>query len=88
MNTRLTPSESFLEDLTALDLTEAEVLNSKVQRELTHEYVHDRGPDAETAFRSDELAEEFDRRDDTRLALVNLESAGVGEDTACQMNGN
>lgn len=30
MNTRLTPSESFLEDLTALDLSEAEVLNSKV----------------------------------------------------------
>ncbi|MHA7145308.1 hypothetical protein ACX80U_11375 [Arthrobacter sp. TmT3-37] len=63
MNTRLTPSESFPEDLTSLGLPEVEVLNSKIQRELSHEYVHDGEPDPETEYRSEELSEELDRRD-------------------------
>lgn len=62
MNSRLTPSEPFPDDLTPLDLPEVEVLNSKIQRELSHEYVHD-GPDPETAFRDEELSDELDRRD-------------------------
>ncbi|WP_181036307.1 hypothetical protein [Arthrobacter sp. B1805] len=63
MNTRLTPSEPFPEDLAGLDLPEVEVLNSKIQRELSHEYVHDGEVDPETEFRSEELNEELDRRD-------------------------
>ncbi|MDQ0734772.1 hypothetical protein [Arthrobacter agilis] len=75
MNTRLTPSESFPEDLTSLDLPEVEVLNSKIQRELSHDYVSDGGPDPETEFRSEELSEELDRRDA-------LESTEVTSDLA------
>lgn len=63
MNSRLTPSEPFPEDLTALDLPEVEVLNSKLERELSHEYVHDGEPDLETEFRHEEVTEELDRRD-------------------------
>lgn len=68
MNTRLTPSESFPEDLASLDLPDVEVLNSKIQRELSYEYVHDGGPDPETEFRSEELSEELDRRDAVKAA--------------------
>ncbi|MHA7207758.1 hypothetical protein [Arthrobacter sp. MDT1-65] len=63
MNTRLTPSESFPENLAALELPEVEVLNSKIQRELSHEYVTAGEPDAETESRNEELTEELDRRD-------------------------
>jgi hypothetical protein len=63
MNSRLTPSESFPEDLASLELPEVEVLNSKIQRELSHEYVHDGEPDPETEFRHEEVVEELDRRD-------------------------
>lgn len=63
MNSRLTPAEPFPEDLTSLDFPEVEVLNSKIQRELAHEYAHDGGPDPETEFRHDEVVEELDRRD-------------------------
>lgn len=63
MTTRLTPSESFPEDLSSLSLPQVEVLNSKIQRELSHEYVQDGLPDPETEFRNEELTEELDRRD-------------------------
>lgn len=63
MNSRLTPSEPFPEDLTSLDLPEVEVLNSKIERELTHEYVHAGESDPETEFRHEEVTEELDRRD-------------------------
>lgn len=63
MNSRLTPSESFPEDLTSLELPEVEVLNSKLERELSYEYVHDGEPDPETEFRHEEVTEELDRRD-------------------------
>lgn len=63
MNTRLAPSELFPEDLTALALPDVEVLNSKIQRELSYEYATEGEPDPETMFRSEELAAELDRRD-------------------------
>ncbi len=63
MDSRLTPSEPFPEDLTSLELSEVEVLNSKVQRELTYEYVHDGEADLETECRDEELSGELDRRD-------------------------
>ena len=68
MNTRLTPSESFPEDLESLDLPEVEILNSRIQRELSHEYAHHGEPDPETEFRSEELSEELDRRDTLEAA--------------------
>ncbi|MBG6185374.1 hypothetical protein IWX65_003353 [Arthrobacter sp. CAN_A214] len=73
MKTRLTPSDSFPKDLTSLDLPQVEVVSSKIQRELSYEYVHDGEPDPETEFRSKEVTEELDRRD----ALETLESAGL-----------
>ena len=63
MNSRLTPADPFPEDLTELEFPEVEVLNSKVLRELTHEYIHHGEPSLETEFRQEELAEELDRRD-------------------------
>lgn len=63
MNTRITPSEPFPEDLASLGLAEVEVLNSRIQRELFHEYVHDGEADPETEFRNGELTDELDRRD-------------------------
>ncbi|WP_182977114.1 hypothetical protein [Arthrobacter cheniae] len=63
MSTRLTPSEPFPEHLVPLDVPEVEVLNSKLERELTHEYVRDGEPDPETEFRHEEVTEELDRRD-------------------------
>ena len=69
MNSRLSPADPFPEDLTKLELPEVEVLNSKVHRELSHEYIHDGEPSPETEFRQEELTEELDRRDteDERL---------------------
>ncbi|WP_434995484.1 hypothetical protein [Arthrobacter sp. Ld5] len=63
MTTRLSPSESFPEDLSSLSLPQVEVLNSKIQRELSHEYVQDGEAHPETEFRNEELTEELDRRD-------------------------
>ncbi|WP_298254416.1 hypothetical protein [uncultured Arthrobacter sp.] len=63
MSTRLTPSEDFPQDLSALELPEVEVLNSKIHRELDYEYVHDGEASMETEIRHDELAEELNRRE-------------------------
>ncbi|TKV29210.1 hypothetical protein FDK12_06110 [Arthrobacter sp. NamB2] len=63
MSTRLTPSEDFPEDLTALALPEVEVLNSRIHRELDYEYANDGEPSMETEIRHEELTEELDRRD-------------------------
>jgi hypothetical protein len=63
LRTRLTPSDDFPEDLTALELPEVEVLNSKIHRELDHEYATDGEAAMETEIRHEELTEELDRRD-------------------------
>lgn len=63
MTSRLTPSEEFPDNLTALDLPEVEILNSRIHRELDHEYAHDGETSMETEFRHEELTEELDRRD-------------------------
>ncbi len=63
----LTPDEEFPEDLTILESTEVEVLNSKVHRELDVEYVEYGLPDPETQARLAELTEELDRRDDETI---------------------
>ncbi|MUK00501.1 hypothetical protein GM708_00300 [Vibrio cholerae] len=63
MSTRLTPSEEFPNDLSALGLPEVEMLNSKIHRELDHEYATNGEPFLETEIRHEELTEELDRRD-------------------------
>lgn len=86
MNSRLTPSEPFPEDLTSLDLPEVEVLNSKIERELSHEYMHDGEPDPETEFRHEEVTEELDRRDAVQAGTVQplLHAVSIPTHTARQ----
>jgi hypothetical protein len=72
MNSRLTPSEPFPGDLSQLDLPDIEVLNSKIQRELSHEYVHGGEPDPETEFRREEVLGELDRRDRAESGATSL----------------
>ncbi|MHA7276319.1 hypothetical protein [Arthrobacter sp. HLT1-21] len=61
--TWLAPDEPFPADLTALDQTEVEVLNSRTHRQLDTEYLRDLEPNPETSARLDEVTEELDRRD-------------------------
>ena len=86
MNSRLTPFEPFPDDLTSLDLPEVEVLNSKIERELSYEYVHDGEPDPETEFRHEVVAEELDRRDasDDGAAAPSLHAVASPAHTAGQ----
>lgn len=77
MSTRITPDEPFPEDLGALTDPEVEVLNSKLHRELDHEYVHEGGPSPETEARLEDVTEELDFRD-----LSSMDPAGQGNTTA------
>lgn len=61
-NSTIDPTEPFPENLRDLDDCALHVLNSKVKRELNAEYLRG-GAEMETEFRSEELAEELDRRD-------------------------
>ncbi|WDF33085.1 hypothetical protein PTW37_14725 [Arthrobacter agilis] len=63
MSTRLSPADDFPDDLTALDLPDVEVLNSRIHRELDYEYEHDGEPSMETEIRHEEVTEELDRRE-------------------------
>lgn len=72
--TRLTPSDPFPEDLAALDLRQVEVLNSRVHRELDHEYIHDGEPALETEIRLEEINDELDRRDDSEHSQTSPEA--------------
>ncbi|MEG9249984.1 hypothetical protein V6S67_17985 [Arthrobacter sp. Soc17.1.1.1] len=63
MNSRLFPTDSFPEDLTALEDIELQVLHSRVQRQVDYEYAHDIEVNPETDFRAADIAEEFERRE-------------------------
>lgn len=63
MNSRLVPTDSFPEDLAALEDIELQVLHSRVQRQVDHEYSHEFGLNPETEFRAADVAEEFERRE-------------------------
>ncbi|KUM39429.1 MAG: hypothetical protein ABWY04_16325 [Arthrobacter sp.] len=60
---RLTPEESFPEDLTEVGDLQLQVLDSQVQRQLDHEVIAEGEPNRETEFRHYELDEEFANRD-------------------------
>lgn len=81
MNSRISPDEPFPADLGRLRDQDVEVLNSKVHREIDHEFATTGEIDAETAFRKDELADELDDRDaGPRLTLVPQQD-DTGDDT-------
>jgi hypothetical protein len=88
MSTRITPDEPFPEDLGVLAQSEVEVLNSKLHRELDHEYVHEDGPSQETESRLEDVSEELDFRDltsnnmpvETELAAVTSVQGLSGQD--------
>ncbi|WP_299168498.1 hypothetical protein [uncultured Arthrobacter sp.] len=60
---KIHPGDPFPEDLTTLDETAIEVLNSRVHRALDAEYLSLDGPNPETTFRQEEVTIELDRRD-------------------------
>ncbi|WP_323960898.1 hypothetical protein GC088_04525 [Arthrobacter sp. JZ12] len=59
---KISPIDRFPADLRALDDCALHVLNSKVLRELDHEYRFGE-PEPETEFRKEELDEELTRRE-------------------------
>ncbi|WP_323959724.1 hypothetical protein GC088_14505 [Arthrobacter sp. JZ12] len=61
-NHKISPEEPFPEDLTALNDTEVEILNSRIHRELEAEYA-DGLPDPETEARLEEVNLELNRRE-------------------------
>ena len=63
MKSRISPDEPFPEDLGDLKDQDVEVLNSKVHREVDHEFATEGEVDPETAARRDEVAGELDDRD-------------------------
>ncbi|RJT95235.1 hypothetical protein D6T65_16720 [Arthrobacter frigidicola] len=63
-DSKLGPDEDFPEDLTKLDTDDVENLNSKVERQVDHEYVKEGDLHPETAFRDHELDSELDARDE------------------------
>ncbi|MHA7293588.1 hypothetical protein [Arthrobacter sp. HLT1-21] len=66
----LSPEDPFPVDLTSLDDTEVEVLNSRIHRALDAEYRAFGTPDPETEFRKEFLTEELDRRDAAAMIAV------------------
>lgn len=63
MNSRLTPTDPFSEDLVILENVDIQVLRSRLQRQLDHEHAHHLEADPETVFRLEEITEELDRRE-------------------------
>ncbi|MCC9197283.1 hypothetical protein QNO08_16725 [Arthrobacter sp. zg-Y820] len=64
MKTMLTPDDPYPEDLQDLELSDVEILNSKVHRERDVEILRDGEIHPETEFRHEELVQELDRRDE------------------------
>lgn len=61
-NHKISPEDPFPEDLTVLDDTQVEVLNSRVHRELEAEYAEG-FPEPETEARLEEVNLELNRRE-------------------------
>ncbi|MHA7275585.1 hypothetical protein [Arthrobacter sp. HLT1-21] len=77
--TRHSPDQPFPEDLTQLESTEVELLNSRIHRELDFEYVRYGMPDPETEGRLEELTEELDRREQQVSPAEQLPMERIGE---------
>ena len=62
-SSRLTPQDSFPEQLEELTTDALEILNSKLHRQAGFEYQQDGATELETRFRLEFIAEELDRRE-------------------------
>lgn len=62
-NMHLTPEEAFPKDLSKVQDSELQVLDSRIQRQSDREIVDDGEVNPETEFRHYELDEEFNDRD-------------------------
>lgn len=81
MKSRISPDEPFPEDLGGLKDNDVEVLNSKVHREVDHEFATEGEIDPETAARKDEVAVELDDREaGPGLSLVPQPEEDDGDD--------
>lgn len=81
-DTFLGPADPFPSDLAELDLTELQVLHSRVCRRLEREYLTDPdGPHPVTQDRCQELAAELDSRQDFLAAPVRLTEVTSGPAT-------
>jgi hypothetical protein len=67
---RLTPEDSFPEDLSVLSNPVLQVLDSQVQRQLDREYVVEGEPNPETEFRHWDIDEEFEQREGSESEAV------------------
>lgn len=63
MNIRLGPSDSFPDDLAALTDVDLQVLHSRIQCQLDHEYAHEFEANPETEFRHAEIRDEIGHRE-------------------------
>lgn len=72
MNFRLTPSDPFPRDLSDLGHQDLQILHSRVQRQLDHEYVHEFDAHPETQFRMADLEEELGHREMQAVSRTQL----------------
>lgn len=63
MNSRLAPTDFFPEDPAALTDIELQVLHSRIQCQLDHEYIHDLQAHPDTEFRHAEVRDEIEQRE-------------------------
>jgi hypothetical protein len=63
MNSKLAPTDAFPEDLAVLNDANIQILHSRLQRQLDHEYAHASQAHPETEFRLAEVLEELDHRE-------------------------
>ncbi len=63
MISKLVPTDSFPDDLAALTDIDLQVLHSRIQCQLDHEYTHDLEANPETEFRYAEIRDEIEQRE-------------------------
>ena len=76
-SSRLTPQDSFPEQLEELTTDALEILNSKLHRQAAFEYQQDGETELETRFRLEFLAEELDRRESLAAERAAAETASA-----------
>ncbi|BBE24499.1 hypothetical protein MN0502_33820 (plasmid) [Arthrobacter sp. MN05-02] len=70
MNSKLAPTDAFPDDLAVLNDTDLQVLHSRLQRQLDHEYAHAFEADPETEFRLADVLEELDHRESSPSSRI------------------
>ncbi|MBE0011105.1 hypothetical protein [Arthrobacter sp. AET 35A] len=80
-SSRLLPEDAFPDDLSDLEKSEVELLNSRVHREMDAEIFEEDGPQPATQDRLEALNEELDRRDGTG-AQAEPAASKIRENTA------